>query len=129
MDTNHVASAMDADGPVQRRIRDVMEAGHRVGTAVPVLCEFEVALQRSARQDANRRILTALLQRVRVWPIDPPIARIYEPLALGLKARGRVLSQVDMMVASLALSLDATVLTTDRDFEAIPSLRVEDWTA
>jgi tRNA(fMet)-specific endonuclease VapC len=37
------------------------------------------------------------------------------------------LSQVDIMVAALALSMDLTLLTTDLDFEALPDLRVENW--
>ena len=32
-----------------------------------------------------------------------------------------------MMLASLSRSLDATLLTDDRDFEALPDLRVENW--
>lgn len=34
---------------------------------------------------------------------------------------------VDIMIASLARQMNLTVLTTDRDFEAIPDIQVEDW--
>jgi predicted nucleic acid-binding protein len=37
------------------------------------------------------------------------------------------LSQVDMMLAALARQHKLTVLTTDRDFEALTDLRVEKW--
>ena len=40
----------------------------------------------------------------------------------------KVLSQVDMMSAALARQMKLTILTTDRDFEALPWLRTEDWT-
>jgi predicted nucleic acid-binding protein len=33
-----------------------------------------------------------------------------------------------MMLAALARQHRLTVLTTDRDFEALPDLTVEDWT-
>jgi len=32
-----------------------------------------------------------------------------------------------MMLAALSRSLDATLLTDDPDFEALPDLRVENW--
>jgi predicted nucleic acid-binding protein len=31
------------------------------------------------------------------------------------------------MVAALAKQMKLTVLTTDRDFEALPDLEIEDW--
>jgi len=32
-----------------------------------------------------------------------------------------------MMLSALSRSLDATLLTDDRDFEALPDLRIENW--
>jgi predicted nucleic acid-binding protein len=32
-----------------------------------------------------------------------------------------------MMLAGLAQSMDATLLTSDRDFEALPEVRTENW--
>jgi len=55
------------------------------------------------------------------------MALIYAEIYHDLRARGRVLSQVDMMLAALSRSLDATLLTDDRDFEALPDLRIENW--
>ena len=52
----------------------------------------------------------------------------YGEIALNLRRLGRVLSQVDMMLATLARVMDLTIFTTDRDFEALPDLRTEDWT-
>jgi predicted nucleic acid-binding protein len=60
-------------------------------------------------------------------PIDRKTTRIYGDLYMELRRRGRVLSQVDIMVAALARQLRLTVLTTDRDFDAIRDLRTADW--
>src|SRR5208337_3482066 len=51
----------------------------------------------------------------------------YAEIYHDLRARGRVLSQVNMLLVALARSMKATVLTSDRDFEALPELRVENW--
>ena len=44
-----------------------------------------------------------------------------------MKRRGRVLSQVDIMLAALCREMDPILVTTDRDFAALPWLKVEDW--
>jgi tRNA(fMet)-specific endonuclease VapC len=60
--------------------------------------------------------------------LDAETARLYGAVYLDLRRQGRALSQVDMILAALARQHKLTVLTTDRDFEALPDLRVENWT-
>jgi tRNA(fMet)-specific endonuclease VapC len=127
LDTNHVSEAIRPVSRVRERIDQSRRTGLRVGTCVPVLCELEAALAASARRDSHHRTLDHLLTRVRIWPIDRPVARIYGQLYQDLRARGRVLSQVDIIVAALARVMDFTVVTSDRDFEALPDLRIENW--
>jgi tRNA(fMet)-specific endonuclease VapC len=127
LDTNHVSEAIRPVSRVRERIDQAHRAGVRVGTCAPVLCELEAALVTSVRRASYYRTLDRLLTRVRVWPIDRTIARIYGELYQELRARGRVLSQVDIMVAALAQAMDLTLLTTDLDFKALPELHVENW--
>ena len=122
-DTNHFSAAIDDQAGVRERILQLRQSGHRMGTCVPVLCELETGLQRTQRREHNRRILGTLLRQVRIWHLEPPMALVYAEV----RARGRVLSQVDMMLASLSRSLSATLLTDDRDFEALPDLQGENW--
>lgn len=68
------------------------------------------------------------MTKIPVWPIDQETARIYADIYHELRRKAVILSQVDMMVASLARQSKLTILTTDRDFEALPSIRREDWT-
>ena len=60
--------------------------------------------------------LERLLRQIRVWPIDPSTAKLYGVIHHDLKSRGRVLSQVDMMLAALARQMTLTVATSDQDF-------------
>jgi tRNA(fMet)-specific endonuclease VapC len=46
---------------------------------------------------------------------------------LELRRRGQVLSQVDLLLAALARQMNRTLLTSDRDFDAIPGIRTENW--
>src|SRR5207248_9586289 len=98
-----------------------------IGTCVPVLCELEAGFQLVGRREAYRRALHRLLTRVRLGPIERGVARLYGEVFQELRSRGRVLSQVDMMLVALVRLMDLTLLTTDRDFEAVPDVRTENW--
>jgi tRNA(fMet)-specific endonuclease VapC len=126
-DTNHLSAALDNRSTIRERLYQSRQAGHRFGTCVPALCELETGLHHARHRDHNRHILAVILRQIRVWPLEPAIAPLYAEIFHDLRRHGRVLSQVDMLLAAVARSIDATLLTADRDFDAVPSLRVENW--
>lgn len=132
LDTNHLgravkggASGSDLRNELSRR----RAQGDRIGTCAPVLCELEIGILQTRDPDAYRRSLRSLVRQLRVWPLDGETARIYGTLWLDLRGRGRVLSQVDVMIAALAIQHALVVLSTDKDFDALPQLRRENWLA
>jgi len=125
LDTNHLSAALNPGSPVHRRLRQARSLGQKCGVCVPVLCELEVAIEQSARREQNHQALTLLLAYLRIWPMEANLAPTYAALFLDLRRRGRALSQIDIMLAALA---SETLLTTDRDFEALPAVRTENWT-
>jgi tRNA(fMet)-specific endonuclease VapC len=128
IDTNHLGAATTTT-PVRRRLAELRRKGARIGTCVPVLCELEAGIHQVRNPARSRQQLDRLLHQILVWPIDRTTAHIYGELYTDLRRRGRVLSQVDMMLAALALQLGLTLVTTDSDFAALPDLKREDWTA
>jgi len=106
---------------------DLRRSGARIGTCVPVLCELEAGIQQVRNPARSRQQLDRMLHQISVWPIDRTTAQIYGELYTDLRRRGRVLSQVDIMLASLARQMDLTLVTTDLDFEALPDLKRENW--
>ena len=127
LDTNHVGMAVDRTSRVGQRIFEARLAGVRLGTCLPVLCEIEAGMRQVRHKVKYRRDLNHLLRQLRLWSIDLKTARIYGDLYMELRRRGRVLSQVDIMVGALARQMKLTILTTDRDFDALPDLRTDDW--
>jgi tRNA(fMet)-specific endonuclease VapC len=67
------------------------------------------------------------LQLVRLWPISETTARFYGEIANDLRRRGKALSQIDTMLAALCREMDLTLVTTDKDFVALPWLKTENW--
>ena len=127
LDTNHLSAALLKVSPVRDRLFDAVRRGDRLGTCLPALCELEAGIAQTARPQATRRLLDTMLNEIRIWPFDRQDARQYGDLYFDLARTGRVLSLVDVLVAVMARRLNATVLTTDRDFEAIPDVRLENW--
>jgi tRNA(fMet)-specific endonuclease VapC len=127
LDNNHLGAAVSRVSSVRERIWQYHRAGHRLGTCVPVLCELEVGIQQTKDPEAYRRRLGHLLTQVRLWPLEESITRAYGQVYRELERVGRVLSQVDMILAALARLMNLTILTSDRDFEALPDIRTENW--
>src|SRR5260370_16123124 len=123
LDTNHVGMAVDRASVVGQRIFEARLRGVRLGTCLPVLCEIKAGLRQVKHKARYRRDLDHLLLQLRLWPINLKTTRIYGEMYTELRRRGRVLSQVDIMVAALARQLRLTVLTTDGDFKALPDIR------
>jgi predicted nucleic acid-binding protein len=127
VDSNHLSASLHKVSACREQIQAGCRAGHRFVSCYPVLCEVEVAIQQSQRADDNHRRLTQLLRHVRLWPLNYQIVKAYGNVYIELRRLGRVLSQVDMMLAAYGRHYQMTVLTTDGDFEALADLRVENW--
>jgi tRNA(fMet)-specific endonuclease VapC len=127
LDTNHLSKAVRTRSVVQRKIAELRAGGFKIGVCVPVLCEIEAGIQQIKRPDEYRRDVENLLRQVRIWPIDRLTARLYGEIRNDLKRRGRVLSQVDMMLAALARQMNVTLVTSDQDFAALPDVVTENW--
>jgi tRNA(fMet)-specific endonuclease VapC len=129
LDCNHLSAALRKVSAVRERIHAGRRAGHRFVSCHPVLCELEVGIQQTSTPYEYRRRSGHLLRNVRLWPLDAETTRLYGAVYIELRRLGRALSQVDMMLAALARQHKLIVLTTDRDFEALPDLAVESWVA
>ena len=67
---------------------------------------------------------------LRLLPVDEAVAVRFGAVSLALRAAGNPLPTPDLLIAATALEHDLTVVTANRrDFDPVPGLRVEDWTA
>lgn len=127
LDTNHLGLAVRKHSQVFARLKAELGRGVRVGTCVPVLCEIEVGAGQVADPAKYRDGLKQILRMVRVWPLTLLTATHFGDIATDLKRRGRAMSQVDLMLAALCRELDLVLVTTDKDFAALPWLKTENW--
>jgi tRNA(fMet)-specific endonuclease VapC len=67
---------------------------------------------------------------LRVLPFDEGGARVYGKVRSQLEKLGTPIGALDTLIGAHALSARATLVTNNvREFERIPGLRVENWTA
>lgn len=110
------------------RLVPIVRQGVRLGTCTPVLAEFYFGLEMSQSRERNAETLARSIATLRIWNFDIDAARHYGRLATILRRNGRPMQSVDVMLASVALSIgNCTVITTDSDLEFIPGLSVERW--
>jgi tRNA(fMet)-specific endonuclease VapC len=126
LDTNTVSMAARGDSP---RI-DGRLAGFGVNElCISVITEGEVLFGIAKSPNATRlaRMMTVMLSRLAILPWTSDTAAEYGRLRAEMRRQGLALSPLDMLIAAHALSISATLVTTDRAFRHVPGLRVEDW--
>jgi tRNA(fMet)-specific endonuclease VapC len=122
-----VGQAVRHGSVVLDRINIEKRKGNRIGTCIPVLCEIESGRLNVAEPDVYRRRLGVLLSKISIWPLTRATSEYFGEIDQDLRRRGRMLSQVDIMLAALCRELDLTLVTTDKDFAALPWLKTENW--
>lgn len=86
---------------------------------------FEISKGRHGARNATA--LEQFLLPLEVLPFDEA-ANVYGQLRATLEAKGTPIGALDTLIASHALSLEATVVTNNtRGFLRVEGLRVEDW--
>jgi tRNA(fMet)-specific endonuclease VapC len=87
-------------------------------------------VEKSAARARNARALEAFAARLPVLPFDTDAAAAFGALRAELERRGTPIGAYDTQIAAHALGLGLTVVTNNRrEFDRVPGLAVEDWTA
>lgn len=128
LDSGIVSDLVNRRRDIPSKVRALIAGGTRVGTCVPVIAEIVAGIECSQSRDRNMKAFLAALPALTVWPFDEAAAFRYGQIFAELRSQGRPMQVVDMMVASIALSLGSClVATTDSDLQAISGLDVELW--
>ncbi len=78
----------------------------------------------------RQRYLTLARPRLLILSFDRHCAEVYGQIRSQLERRGERLDDPDLMIASIALRHDLTLVTGNtRHFSRIPGLRLENWLA
>jgi tRNA(fMet)-specific endonuclease VapC len=137
LDTDHVSILEHSGNPVADRLRRKLRALPEGGFGVSIVSYEEQVRGWLARINQKKTVLdqVAIYRRLRtqlelycaidVIEFDEQAAITFQRLRSS-KVRVKTM---DLKIASIAISLDATLLTRNSiDFIKVPGLRFEDWT-
>jgi len=127
LDTNHLSAYLDRHVSLEERIDAALRGGDRIGLCLPVLCEYRAGIRLGRRYQRNLSRLNAALRFLRLWPIDEETAAEFADLFRELRAVGRVMSQFDLLIATVARQRGLILLTADQDFRPVAGLKIENW--
>jgi tRNA(fMet)-specific endonuclease VapC len=128
LDTNMMGHFMNRRKGVDDRARQERAKGAVIGTCLPVVGELFFGVENSATRDKNRKLLIRALSAILCWPFERKAAEEYGRIATELKRTGRMIQQIDIQIAAVALTLGAcTVVTADKGLSSVRGLRTENW--
>jgi len=95
---------------------------------LPTLGEIIAGLEASTSREQSWDIAHRTLSRLVFWPFDEEAAYAYGRVFADLRRSGRIIQQVDMQIAVIALTQPNCVLVTyDSDLQAVSGITIEDW--
>ena len=126
LDTNIVSHLLRQQPQVVAHVMAVpMQA-----LCISAVTESELLFGLAKRPEAHalHTAVRELLRRVESIAWDSTAAVHYGPTRAQLQKRGKTLDSLDLLIASQALGLGATLVTNDQAFQHVVGLHVEDWT-
>jgi tRNA(fMet)-specific endonuclease VapC len=128
LDTGIIGDFLDKRGGIVERVRKERLAGNRIGTTLPIVAELYFGAENSVSRENNLTRTDLGLRELVLWPFERAAAEEYGRLATLLRRNGTPIQVIDMMTASVALTLgNCIVVSKDTDFGMVPGLTVEDW--
>ena len=125
LDTNIVIAYLTGNKTVADQLKDHLP---EVAISSLVLAELRFGARASARTGENIERLNQFLQIVEVADFDDASSDAYSRIRLSLRQMGRPTGEMDMLIAAVALSNDAVLVTHNtRHIENITGLVLEDW--
>ena len=127
LDTNHASPLVTHRHPLRRRVFERLADQDTFAICAPILTEVLFGISDLPRGRANQTEWERIRTRLRCYSVDENDAIEAAMLRLSLRRQGRQLATIDALIATVALRYDLVLLTTDRDFLAVPSLQCENW--
>lgn len=125
LDTDTCVEILRGNLAVSERRRGVED---RVVTTWITAAELYYGAARSVRPARNRDLVAEFLSTLALVGLDRRAVERFGELKADLEGKGRRVADFDLLIAAVALSLGAVLVTGNaRHYRRIPGLALEDW--
>jgi tRNA(fMet)-specific endonuclease VapC len=99
-----------------------------IGISCISLGELEYGIHKSQKPYQNRIALMAFITPLEILNFDSDAACAFGKIRFDLERKGKLIGQLDMLIAAHALSKECILVTNNvREFARIPDLKIENW--
>jgi predicted nucleic acid-binding protein len=127
LDTNHISPLVTLSHPLRGKVLQRIAAGDTFAITVPALTEFLFGISLLSRAKQNLAEWGRLKPAFIYYDLDRSDGEKAAESQVMLRRQGWQLETVDALIATIALRNNLVLLTTDKDFSAIPHLQLENW--
>ena len=125
LDTNICSAHLRRPGGLAHRF---FQYASGIAISTVVLAELYSGAYKHPNPSRLLALIADLLQEVAVLDFDSACAEQFGKVQGGLLRQGIMVPETDLMIASVALIYDLTLVTHNTaDFQKIPGLRLDDW--
>ena len=127
IDTDILSLFLRGDRNVRSRFERYLESSERLHLSIITVYEVVSGLR---YRDARRQLgsFRQLVAASEVWPVTESSVEISAEIYATLRSQGRLIDDLDLLIAGIALANDFTLVTHNRrHFDRIHALEVQDW--
>ncbi|MEX0704252.1 MAG: type II toxin-antitoxin system VapC family toxin [Planctomycetales bacterium] len=113
-------------GPATAKLEDLERRDEVLRIAIFTIGELYIGVTKGRDSALERRAVENCLQLFEVVPFDESTARVFGTIVGDLERQGNVISDMDALIASVALEQDELLVTRNvKHFQRVAGLRVE----
>jgi len=127
IDTNICIYIMNKRPPEVIQKFKTMEVGQIAISSITV-SELQYGVSESKYREENLKRLDEFLTPFQILPYDEHASKFYGEIRSHLENQGTIIGPLDLLIAAHALSQNLILVTNNgKEFNRIPSLKVENW--
>ena len=130
LDTNICITCIRKSIKTENIVRRFIEYGYfNIKLSTIVIAELMHGAYKSKRTEETLSDTEEFIAGFEIIPFDYDAAVAYGKIKASLERKGQVIGPNDMLIAAVALSRNAVLVTNNtREFSRIDGLKLEDWT-
>lgn len=128
LDTNTVSYILRGQSPKARKRIEHLREEEEVCVSAITEGEIRYGLAKHAVKPETRDNIERFLEAIDILPWDSEVARVYGLTRAKLEAAGRPINNLDLLIGSHAMAVEAVLVTNDRAFRNLGNnLRTINW--